>query len=169
MRYFRCAVFLLSAVTFYACAFSPVRRPEVKPHVSRAPEGMALDLSVGDAVEASKEALEAMGYEILTANPALGLVRTKVRSIPVPEKCDCGTWNASPVKGTAESTVIVNTQSEGEDKVSISISMECITNFTGQNLYGATTRRETYPCASRGIIEQEFWPTLQRILLAKTN
>lgn len=160
---------LLLAVGVSGCAFSAVRRPEINRYFDQFSRTQTFSISVGDAVMASKSSAEAMGYEILTVNSDLGLVRTKVRPVTIPDVCDCGTWNRVAINGTAESTLVVNSRPEGDNRASVSIDVQCITNFSGQNLYGATTRRETYPCASRGVIENEFWSTLGRVLKAKAK
>ena len=119
------------------------------------------------ATDAAKGALQGMGYEIQSVTEELGQLRTKVRAVATPKTCDCGTWNGSEVSGNAESSFVVTTAAQGTEKVILRIEHTCATTFTGRNLYGGTTRQETYQCASRGIVERQFWDTLRKVLDAR--
>ena len=160
---------LALVLSLSGCAFSAVKRPNPAQYLNQFPQSQALPLSVERSAEASKSAIEAMGWETLTVNAAIGLVRSKARPVTIPNICDCGTWNGGAVNGTADATLVVNMESTGSDSTTVRISVECVTNFAGQNLYGATTRRESYACATRGAIENEFWATLKRVVAASSG
>lgn len=158
---------MLLTVALTGCAFSPVNRPNVDRYLHQFLQSQVFATTIQGGAEASKSALEVMGYETLTVNIDIGLVRTKVRQVTLPDVCDCGTWNGGTIHGTADSTVIVNVESKTDKEVSVQVSTQCITNFTGHNLYGVTTRQETYQCASRGVVENAFWSALRRVLSAQ--
>lgn len=68
--------------------------------------------------------------------------------------------------GSADSQIKLNLTSQGGE-TRVALEHVCGTTFRGQNLYGATTRQETYQCASRGNIEREFWDKFERIMAAR--
>lgn len=161
---------LSTLIAVSGCAFSAVKRPNPGQYQSRFPLSQTISVLIPEAAEASKSSIEAMGWETLTVNAAIGIVRSKARPVVIPALCDCGTWNGSVVSGTADATLVVNLESgSAEGTTLVRLSVECVTNFAGQNLYGATTRRETYGCASKGGIENEFWATLKRVVAANTK
>ncbi len=104
-----------------------------------------------------------MGYEVDVASNETGMVRSKPKSVPTPDFCDCGTWNASTITGTADSILIAKTDVI-QGGTSISLEHSCRTNFTGRNLFYVPTRRENYECVSKGNVEQEFWTATRRAL-----
>jgi len=143
----------LLTMAFQGCAFSAVRRPDPKP----------IALPYDQAVEACRAAAEAIGYQIHSASPAAGIVRTSPRPVQIPELCDCGTWNMDKVTGSAFSTLIATVSAQGNDTSVVTLDNECSTTFTGRNLYGMVTRQEAYRCASKGAMERDFWAMLDRI------
>jgi len=94
-----------------------VKRPSIDLYYQQFPQRQTFDeISTHAALDASKSALEAMGYEIQAVNADVGIVRTKVRPAVIPEVCDCGTWNLDPVRGTADSTLVINVEKSGDGK-----------------------------------------------------
>lgn len=159
------SVFVLTS----GCAFSAVNRPDVSRYSNQFPRENSYQGTTQEVLDAARSSLEAMGYEILAVTEEISQIRTKVRAVTIPDYCDCGTWNLSPVTGTAESVLVTTVSDQDGDQTRVVLEHNCVTNFSGQNLYGATTRRETYQCASRGHIEKEFWRTLTRILQVRTS
>jgi hypothetical protein len=107
-----------------------------------------------------------MGWEVLTVIPEIGFVRSNMRTVPVPDFCDCGTWNGREISGEAEATMVIDIKPTDSGEASFELVFQCILNFKGKNWYGATTRHETYACASNGGIENYFWALLRRIIEA---
>ena len=158
------AVLMLGALT--GCAFSAVTRVNPTQYSAQIKKEASYTASVEQATEAAKNAIEAMGWTIQTTNPAMGVVRSLVRPVTVPEVCDCGTWNGKAVAGTADSVIVVNVDTSAEGLSEVKVGVECMVNFRGTNLYGVTTRQEAYACASRGQVENTFWETYERAMKA---
>lgn len=154
-------IFLTISVT--SCAFSHVSRPNIDKYHNKFSRDHEIRSSPDKMKNDIREILMSMGYDIMTISDNLGLIRSKIRMVTVPEVCDCGTWNTGLVRGQAESTVVVRILPYTETVTKIEIDHECIMNFTGNNLLGATTRRETYQCASTGVIENKFWELLNQL------
>ncbi len=163
MNFPKLVVVFLLLFSLNACAFAPVERPEKNKYFCDFMNSKVFIITLPQSMDIAKNALEAIGYEILTNNSELGLIRTKTKLVKIPEFCDCGTWNGSIINGSADSTIVVEFQEFEKEKISVSISMKCSTTFKGTNLHGATTRQETYDCASRGKIENEFWNFYEKI------
>ena len=155
-------LFLLSS-----CAFAPVSRPDLSKYRGQFSRLQTFPVTVDEATRAAKETLEVMGWEVQTAVPKIGFVRSKTQTVPVPDFCDCGTWNGKEVRGDAEATLVVDLQPAASGKTEVELVIECILNFKGKIWYGATTRREIYACASKGFIENYFWTILSRKLEAQ--
>jgi len=85
-----------------------------------------------------------------SVTPELGLVRTKGSPVLVLDFGDCGKWNGKTIAGTGMSVIKVTTEPRGADETSFRLEHSCTAKFTGKNLFGDTTREETYQCASRG-------------------
>jgi hypothetical protein len=144
------------------CAFAPVSKVNYDAYFSHFAREKTYPMSSSDAMEISKKTLGAMGYEVQAVTPELGTILTKTQRVAIPALCDCGTWNFAPVTGSAESTLKVSLTEMG-DSTRIVLEHGCGTTFSGQNLYGATTVRDAYRCASRGQIETDFWDKFDRI------
>jgi hypothetical protein len=164
---FRLAPLMALIVLASGCAFSAVRRPDPDLYSSGFSREQRISISSAGALAAAKSTLEAMGYEIQSVTPELGQIRTKAVQVAIPQLCDCGTWNRDSVRGTADSILTVRVTAGGTGNSTVTIEHVCGTNFSGQNLYGATTRRETYQCASRGMVEKNFWSTFDQIVKAR--
>ncbi|HEX4496526.1 MAG TPA: hypothetical protein VIE43_12715 [Thermoanaerobaculia bacterium] len=151
-----------------ACAFSSVNRVNFDRYSNQYQMEGTANLPVPAATDAAKSTLEAMGYDIQSVTPELGTILTKNVAVLTPATCDCGSWNGSPVSGTATSAFKV-TVAPGPDAATSRVAIEhlCMTTFNGHNLYGATTRHEVYRCASRGGPERDFWDKFQRIMAAR--
>lgn len=160
------AAFLVAMGMLAGCAFSSVTRVSPAQYAAQIKREASYSASVEQATEAAKNAIEAMGWAIQTSNPAMGVARSLVRPVTVPEVCDCGTWNGKAVAGTADSVVIVNVETAEDGLSRVKLGVECMVNFRGTNLYGVTTRQEAYACASRGSIESTFWETYERAMKA---
>jgi hypothetical protein len=152
-----------------ACAFAPVNQVNFDRYYNQFQKEGKVDLSVAVATDAAKSTLEAMGYDIQSVTPELGTILTKNVSVLTPAVCDCGSWNGSPVNGTAASSIKVSITAEGDSTSKVAIENFCGTTFNGQNLRGATTRHEVYRCASRGGPERDFWDKFQRIIAARAS
>jgi hypothetical protein len=161
------ALIVLLACCLSACAFAAVKKPNVDRYFSQFPQSQVVSLEPAAAIDASKSALEGMGYEIQAVNSDLKMVRTKARPALIPGVCDCGTWNGRQINGTGESSLMVTAERREENASLVSIRHECFTQFAGQNLYGATTRRDTYQCASNGFAEKEFWASLTKVVASR--
>lgn len=155
------------ALIFSACEFRHVSQPDVDKYYNNFVRKKTVALNSSAALEVAKNALEGMGYEIQSINKEIGIVRSKPRQEVVPNVCDCGTWNLDPVHGTADSTVIINVEAVSAERSTLTIEHECFVIFSGRTRYGVTTHRESYFCASRGVIENEFWSILNRILTSR--
>lgn len=160
---------LVLVVIAPGCAFSAVNRPPVNRYHSQFTREMVFALPRSTTLEVATRTLEAMGYELQAVTNELGQIRTKVRAVATPQVCDCGTWNLSPVSGSAESLLLVRITDASEGQAKVALEHMCATTFTGQNLYGATTRREVYQCASRDVVEKEFWSTMEQIVQAQDH
>jgi hypothetical protein len=158
---------ILYVMIISGCAFSSVDRPNVNQFHNQFQQSKRLEVGKQDAIEMTKIALLSMGYEIHMADQYLGLVRTKTRNVPVPEIGDCGTWNSNIIQGAADSVLIVNIAAPSLTESDVSLDHQINTNFTGRNLYGAPTRIESYPCASKGVIENQFWTAIQKIIASR--
>ena len=154
--------FLLSS-----CAFAPVSRPDLSKYRGQFSRLQTVPVTVEEGTRAAKETLEVMGWEVQAAVPKIGFVRSKTQTVPVPDFCDCGTWNGKAISADAEATLVVDVQPAGSGETTFELVFECILNFKGKNWYGATTRREIYACASKGYIENYFWTILGRTIEAQ--
>lgn len=154
-------MFLLACTT--GCAFAPVAKVNYDSYFSQFPRERTVPLPAKEVFVAARKALGAMGYEMQAETPELGTMLTKVIQVPIPTTCDCGSWNFNPVTGTADSQIKVILY-PAADSTRIVIDHGCGTRFTGQNLYGATTVNEVYRCASRGLVERDFWDKFDRLL-----
>jgi len=146
------------------CAFSGVDRPPIEKNVAQNvinefPRSMSKD----EAMDIARSALQSSGFELASFTPELAEVRTKARQVPIPAACDCGTWNGAVVQGTAMATYLITVDTPPGDKTLVKANFTCGTTFTGRNLYGATTKVETYQCASTGQMEQQFWEKFRQI------
>lgn len=161
-------IHLLLCLVFFSlissCAFAPVNRPDKNKYNEKFLQTKTYNISLEEALKASNDSLEALGFEIQASNISLGLVRTKTLLVNIPKVCDCGTWNGKAINGNADFNFIITLTSNLNNQTSIDIETTCSTTFSGQNLYGATTRRETYDCASCGIYEEEFWATFEKLI-----
>lgn len=162
-----CLISISTVLALQACAFSPVARVNYDRYYNQFPRTKTVPGESSAMLDAVRSSLEGMGYPDVKVNSDLAEVRTGSLAVPTPEACDCGTWNGSPVRGTAESAVLVKVTAAASDEVQVAIEQSCGTLFRGQNLYGATTRQEAYRCASRGAVERKFWETLDRVLGAR--
>ncbi len=111
-------------------------------------------------LEATKAAFESAGYETASITPELGELKSKPRSVAIPDICDCGTWNGTVIGGSAY-------KAQPGDEGALQIGHFCGTEFRGRNLYGMVTRREAYACASRGQIETDLNQRIETILRAR--
>src|SRR5438067_121381 len=118
------------------CAFSSVDRANPDKYQSAISSSEPLTTNPTAAMDASKSALEAIGYEVLSVSPELGSVRTKVRAVRVPDNCHCGTWNGNVVSGNANSTIILKAVAQSTGGALIGIGHSCNVNFSGRNLFG---------------------------------
>lgn len=159
---------VLAALFATGCAFSPVKRPNPQLFYNNFDHSRSVNLPVAEALDAARSAVEAVGFEVQSVTAELGLIRSKAMSVAIPAVCDCGTWNMSPVSGSAELALTVTVTARDAGAM-VAVEGVCGTNFSGQNLYGATTRRETYQCASRGTLEQRFWTALGQIVATRTK
>ena len=163
----QCFLAITLLVVLSSCAFAPVSRPDLSKYHGQYPLLETFPISVEEGTKAAKNTLKVMGLEVQTAIPRIGLVRSKKTIIPVPDFCDCGTWNGKEISGDAEAILVVDVQPAGSGETTFELVFECILNFKGKNWYGATTRRETYACASKGYIENYFWTILGRTIKAQ--
>jgi hypothetical protein len=169
-RVMRNVVALAVLLQLTGCAFAGVSRPNPALYASSIPRESFFKASEAQVLDAAKSALEAMGYTIQTVNNDVGLVRTNPTAILIPANCDCGTWNLSPVSGTADSVLEVRTKVSASGLVTTAqLEHLCGAHFRGQNLYGATTRDETYRCASKGFAEKKFFETLSIVMEKRSS
>src|SRR4030042_4385734 len=100
MKYF---IFLFSLpLVLFGCAFAPVNHPDINKYSFNFLSYKKVNLPLEDALNISKSALEAMGYEIQSITPDVGVIRTKSRTLLIADYCDCGTWNLFPVSGSCD-------------------------------------------------------------------
>jgi hypothetical protein len=164
MRVVSRSLSVLGLVVLSGCAFSPVSKPDPGKYLASVAKAATYEATEAQVLDASKSSLEAMGYGIQTVNADVGLVRTQVAPILVPQNCDCGSWNLSPVSGTADSVLEVRVKTLAGGLSGVEVEHLCGTRFAGQNLYGATTVQEVYRCASRGYAEKKFLETLSVVM-----
>lgn len=157
----------LSVALLTGCAFSPVDKPVAAKHVSQEKLWRVESKDTLAVLDATKAAMESAGYETASSTPELGELKTKPKSLPIPEFCDCGTWNGSVVNGSAFSVVIATFTAQPNDEGTLKVSHGCATTFMGRNLYGAVTTQETYACASRGQTEADLVNRVEAIFKAR--
>lgn len=136
---------ILLTLSLFGCAFSPVKRPETTHNV--------FDFKgefKGNAFELTEFTLKYMGWDIHLSDPERGVIKTKTLPATVEDVGFCGTWNGMPVKGTC-SVGIEAKVTEQE----VQLWALIFTEFTAQNLYGQTTRKEAYQCRSNGRMEKK--------------
>lgn len=153
-----CCVALLTG-----CAFSPVEQVPVAKYTPTDSVNEFVKLSKDNAMDIARSAVQSSGYEVISFVSELGEIRTKSKQVPIPATCDCGTWNGNVITGSAESVFIITVKNQGNEKVSVKAGFGCATTFVGKNLYGATTKVESYACASRGTAESQFWEKFREI------
>ena len=153
---------LACLIVLSGCAFSAVRRVNFDQYGNSYRTTKHIELEPTEALDEARSALDGIGWEIASTNADLGIIHSKPRPVTLPDVCDCGTWNGDPVHGTGDFAFVVSVTPDGTG-AKVTVDGQCMTNFTGQNLYGATTRRETYRCASRGKPENDFWTTLETV------
>lgn len=158
------AVFALTALAVLSgCAFSPVERVPVTKHFDSQAAIEFSGITKDAAMDIARSALQSSGYEVISFVPELGEVRTKSKIVPTPAMCDCGTWNGTVISGNAESVFVVIAKNQSDGKVAVKAGFGCATTFSGKNLYGVVTKVESYSCASRGIVEGQFWEKFREI------
>jgi hypothetical protein len=144
------------------CAFSSVERPNLDKYQSLVRTSESFKISEAGATRAAEISLKALGYDVDTSIPELGLLKTKPRQVIASDVCDCGKWNGREISGTASSLLQIQFDREAPDAVTVKIKHVCATEFTGRNLFGIPTHHETYQCASRGIVESKYWDLMRR-------
>jgi len=169
MNIIRLASLSLGFAFVSGCAFSSVDRVDINAYTAGITTSQSFNISPDDATNTTKSTLEAIGYEIQSVTPELGLVRTRGRPVLVPDVCDCGKWNGRTIAGTGMSVIKFTTEPSGAEETSFRLEHSRTTKFTGKNFFGDTTREETYQCASRGIAEAQFWETLRRIVAKRAK
>lgn len=157
------AVCLLMLV-LNACAFASVDRPDLTKYNATIVHQRTIGLSRGEALEAAKAAAQSLGFKISFFNQNMGELRSDPMSVPSAGHCDCGTWNGSQVEGSANAILKARAREVGAKQTNLWVQVLYVTNFTANNLYGMTTRRETYQCASLGTAELGFWEAIDRYL-----
>ncbi|WP_124514896.1 hypothetical protein [Acidovorax sp. FJL06] len=158
---------LCMTVLVTGCAFSPVDKPVAAKHVSQDKLWQVKSKDTVAVLDATKVALESAGYETASTTPELGELKTKPKQLPIPEHCDCGTWNSGVVQGSAQSVLVATFKTQPNDEGALKISHGCATTFMGRNLYGAVTTQETYVCASRGQTESDVSQRIEAIFKAR--
>lgn len=153
----------LGCALLAGCAFSSVDRPNVEKYKPLVAAYSFPNLQKNDALDIAAAALRSIGFEVGATTPELGEVKSLARPAMVPLACDCGSWNGTQINGTADSMFSVAVANAGTENTTIRTHYACATNFKGQNLWGATTRNETYQCASTGVIERQFIDNFSRI------
>ena len=154
-------VLLALAGALEACAFSAVKRPTIPsdPSISQVVPG------VGERLfDASRLAIESMGFGVAFEDRTTGLLNTKLLVVPVADNCDCGTWNGRPVTGQSDLALTIRTAPAGTSTSTVTVQADYSVRFTGRNLYGQVTRDEFYRCRSLGRKEQEFLDKLRHYL-----
>jgi hypothetical protein len=145
------------------CAFSPVDRPSIEKYKPKVIVAAFPRMLKSDGMDISAAALRSVGYEVGASTPELGEVKSTARNVMVPQLCDCGSWNGTQITGTAESMISITVEDHGTESAVLKINHVCATNFKGQNLFGATTRNETYQCASTGSMENQLLDNFRKI------
>jgi hypothetical protein len=138
------------------CAFSPVNRPALDKHAASITPAKSFPITAEAALRAAEVSIIDIGYTVDVVTPEVGGLRSKVLSVTIPGPCDCGTWNGNEITGAAASMLQVRAIHDGQE-TSVQLTHTCVVEFTGKNIYQMPTRRETYPCASTGVVERKFW------------
>ena len=142
-----------------SCAFAPVERPPVT--VVQNKPNRYFDMPHERTLDLASLAAESMGYNLVTDS---GLIRTNIKPILIQGNCNCGTWNGVTVTGYADSLLLIDVDKLSESKTQVSVEARFATRFQGRNLYGTVTRDETYPCASLGNLENQYFASLDRLV-----
>ena len=161
-----CSLILLSLAS---CAFAPVSRPNKEKIEGNILRQISCESDPATALPIASEALRSMGYEILWENKELFSILTKDKVVDTTNICDCGKWNFSKVNGTAITTIEIQIEPNKKGGSIINITPKFKTTFTGRNLFGLTTRTETYECASTGKLETEFWQMFSKLASLKPS
>lgn len=156
-------LFTWCVLALTGCAFSSVDRPNVQQFKTRITSANFPLLQKGDALDIAGAAMRSIGFEVGSSTPELGEVKSAAKPALVPLVCDCGSWNGTQISGTADSVFSVSIERSGTSDALLKFNIACATNFKGQNLFGATTRNETYQCASTGVLEDRFLENFTKI------
>lgn len=162
----RIATIFIAAIASTAtvgCAFSPVDRVAAGRYSEPEKINEFFGLTKESAMDIARSALQSSGYEVISFVTELGEVKTKTKEVLTPAICDCGSWNGTVISGSAISQFSILAKQLPDGKTSVKTSFSCSTTFVGTNLYGAATKVETYPCASRGAPENMFWEKFREI------
>lgn len=145
-----------------SCAFSPVTKP-----IDETKEATKItrqySISPEEAFSVSRKSLKLVGYKESMALAEEGVIKTEPSLGKVTDQYDCGTWNGRVITGSCDSTALVNI-SESVNGSNISMETTCVTSFTGKNLWGMTTRKETFDCKSNGKLEELFFRNVDTLL-----
>ncbi len=166
MRRTSILIILLSLLSLNACAFAPVNRPMVDPHLSMA-HGVYANLPAAKAKDIVLKAIETSGYQVYREEkrPDGWEIMTMDRQVLINDYfCNCGDWNGTKLGGSADSRIIVTIEqtASGTSNVAVSYTYEGL--FTGRNIYGMITRQEKVPCQSTGTQERQFIDLLDALV-----
>ena len=147
-----------------SCAFAPVNRPTVSKYSVRNQE--LFEIPKKELLDLAQKALIAMGYQpsLVTED---GPILTATRRVLSQQNCDCGTWNGVPVEGNVDSVITIKVLPQKKGKNAVFIDSNFTVLFTGKNIYGMTTRQETYRCTSLGVVENLFWSQMNDLISAR--
>lgn len=166
MKHLFICLALSLVISLASCAFAPVNRPPVNKYSVRNQE--VFEIPKKELLDMAQKALNSMGYQtsLVTDN---GPVATATMSVLTQQNCDCGTWNNSPIQGKADSLITVKVLAQKDGRNAVFIDANFTVLFTGRNIYGMTTRQESYRCASLGLVENLFWSQMNDLIKARVQ
>ncbi|MEI8122743.1 MAG: hypothetical protein WCI20_11880 [bacterium] len=160
-------ILVAAIVALSGCAFAPVDKPNIEKHGPRIVEVAFPNLKGADGLSIAEATLKSIGFEVAAMTAELNEVKTKTKPAMIPQICDCGSWNGNQITGTADSVMAVTVQNSGTVQANLKINFVCAASFKGTNLWGVTTRAETYQCASTGALEKQFVENFTKIKAAR--
>ena len=159
----RVTVSLALCVMLGGCAFAKVQQPD--QGLYRVRKERSFEATPSQMVQAMKRAYEKAKYSVDESGQDPSMVISKNRDIPIIQGCDCGSWNGAKVYGTANSRLVASLGLEADtNSIRVTLDHQCTTNFTGTNIYGAVTRRESYRCATTNKVESDIWTAAEEAL-----
>jgi hypothetical protein len=147
------------AVSLSSCAFAPVDKPGIDTISKKT--NRYYEIGYEKTADLASLAAESMGYKV---GREMGQIRSTMKPVLIQGNCNCGTWNGTAIQGYADSVLMIDVTKLSDTKSQVTLEARFATRFQGRNLYGMVTRDETYPCASTGGLENQYFASLDRLV-----